>query len=306
MKKLLLHFEQDGHASAFDQVAAYDAGVDNVLAYGGITPATVQTQVYGAIFTRGVDDLKNTAIFIGGSDVVAAEEIFEVVQKTFFGPMRVSVMFDANGSNTTAASAVAKIMSAVKNPAGKKAVVLAGTGPVGIRAAILLAGEGCRTYISSRQLSRSQEACDRIKAKFGVDILPLEVRDDTGCKKALQGAAIVFCAGKLGVELVKQETWSTNPSLEVVADVNAVKPTGAEGIKVTDDGEVREGKTIFGAIGIGKIKMKVQHEAVASLFHRNDLVLDFKEIYQIAVKFCGALESAFHKCTPVHSQMRET
>ncbi len=182
----------------FRPVAAYDAGVDNVIAYGGITQANVQTQVYGAIFTRGVDDLKNTAIFIGGSDVVAAEEIFAVVQKTFFGPMRVSVMFDANGSNTTAASAVAKIMSAVKDPVGKKAVVLAGTGPVGVRGAILLAREGCKTFISSRQLSKSQEACDRIKAKFGVEVLPLQVNDDSSCKTALDGAAIVFMRRQTG------------------------------------------------------------------------------------------------------------
>lgn len=290
MKKLLLHFDQDPHPSAFDQVAAYDSGVDNVMAYGGVTAANARTQVYGAIFTRGVEDLKNTAIFIGGSDVVAAEETFDVVLKTFFGPMRVSVMFDANGSNTTAAAAVAKIMSAIKDPAGKKAVVLAGTGPVGVRAAILLAGEGCRTYISSRQFARSKETCDHIKTKFGADIYPLEVKEDAGCKQALDGAAIVFCAGKLGVELVKQEIWSTNPALEVIADVNAVAPTGAGGIKVTDDGKLREGKTIFGAIGIGGLKMKVQHEAVASLFERNDRILDVKEIYQIALKHCRQLE----------------
>lgn len=287
MKKLLLHFEQDCQPSAFDQIADYDAGVDNVIAYGGITPSNVQALVYGAIFTRGVEELKNTAIFIGGSNVVVAEEVFETVQKTFFGPMRVSVMFDANGSNTTAAAAVAKIMSVVKDTAGKKAVVLAGTGPVGIRAAILLAGEGFQVHISSRQFCKSQEACKRVETKFGVATSPLEVSDDVSCKKALDDAAVVFCAGKLGVELVKREIWSSNPTLEVVADVNAVKPTGAEGIKVTDDGNVREGKVMFGAIGIGTTKMKVQHESVASLFQQNDLVLDFKEIYKIAKKFCG-------------------
>jgi hypothetical protein len=290
MKKLLLHFENDPQPSSFDQVAAYDSGVDHILAYGGITPENVQTQVYGAIFTRGGTDLKNTAIFIGGSEVVAAEEIFEKVQSTFFGPVRVSVMFDANGSNTTAAAAVAKIMSAVKEVSGKKAVVLAGTGPVGIRAAMLLTSEGFRTYISSRKLARSQDACERMKKRFGVEVYPLEVTDDASCHTALEGASVVLCAGKLGVELVKKEVWSSNPTLEVIADVNAVKPTGAEGIKVGDDGTDRSGKTIFGAIGIGNTKIKVQHEAVASLFERNDLVLDFKEIYQIALRFCAPLE----------------
>lgn len=287
MKKVLLHLDHDLQPSAFDQIAAYDSGVDRIIAYGGITTANVQTQVYGAMFTRGADDLKNTAIFIGGSDVTIAEEIFECVQKTFFGPVRVSVMFDANGSNTTAAAAVAKIMSVIKEPAGKRAVVLAGTGPVGIRAAILLAGEGCQTYLSSRQLSRSQEVCDRVQARFEVRLLPLEVNDDGSCQKALDGAAIVFCAGKLGVELVRKETWSNCSSLEVLADVNAVAPAGAEGIKATDNGKLREGKTIFGAIGIGNTKMKVQHAAVASLFESNDQVLDFQEIYRIAARFCG-------------------
>ena len=68
----------------------------------------------------------------------------------------------------------------------------------------------------------------------------------------------------------------------VVGEVVAIGPG-----KVTDDGKIREGKTVFGAIGIGNTKMKVQREAVASLFCRNDLVLDFKEIYRIAVKLCG-------------------
>ncbi|MGI6406461.1 MAG: NADP-dependent methylenetetrahydromethanopterin/methylenetetrahydrofolate dehydrogenase [Syntrophaceticus sp.] len=287
MKKILIHLESGPKASVFDQIAAYDAGTDNIIAYGGVTPDDVQDLVYGAMFTRGGEELKNTAVFIGGTDVVEAEGIFERTLNTFFGPLRVSVMFDANGSNTTAATAVAKMMTAMKDPAGKKAVVLAGTGPVGVRAAILLAEEGLKTYLSSRKLSRAEEVCKRIKDKYGVDVLPLEVNDDDSCKKALDGAAIAFCTGKPGIVLVKKEIWSSLPQLEVLADVNAVDPTGVEGLKVTDDGKVREGKTVFGAIGIGNTKMKVQYQAVASLFTRNDLVLDFREIYKIACEICG-------------------
>lgn len=253
----------------------------------GVTPDDVQDLVYGAMFTRGGDELKNTAVFIGGTDVVEAEELYERTLNTFFGPLRVSVMFDANGSNTTAATAVAKMMSAVKDPVGKKAVVLAGTGPVGVRAAILFAEEGLKTYLSSRELSRAEKVCSHIKEKYGVEILPLEIKDDDSCKKALDGAAIAFCTGKPGIVLIKKEIWSNLPQLEVLADVNAVDPTGAEGLKVTDDGKVREGKTVFGAIGIGNTKMKVQYQAVASLFTRNDLVLDFREIYKIACEICG-------------------
>lgn len=67
-----------------------------------------------------------------------------------------------------------------------------------------------------------------------------------------------------------------------MADVNAVPPSGIDGIKVTDDGEVREGKMVFGAIAIGGLKMKIHRGGVAKLFESNDLVLDVEEIYEIA------------------------
>lgn len=287
MKKILLHLERDAKASVFDQITAYDAGVDQVISYGGVAPEEVQNLVYGTIFTRGGDDLKNSAVFIGGSNVVEAEELFERARKTFFGPFQVSVMFDANGSNTTAAAAVVKIIGAVKDPKGKKAVVLAGTGPVGMRAATMLASEGCRTFITSRKLSRAEEVCARIKERFGYEVTPLEVNDDDSCRRALEGAQIAFCTGKPGVVLLKKEIWTSLPDLKVLADVNAVDPTGVEGIKVTDDGKEREGKIVFGAIGIGGLKMKVHKKSVAKLFEKNTYVLDVKSIYEIACEVAG-------------------
>ena len=60
------------------------------------------------MFTRGGKMLKNSAVFIGGSDVQAGEQLLAATQKAFFGAVRVSVMLDSNGANTTAAAAVAK------------------------------------------------------------------------------------------------------------------------------------------------------------------------------------------------------
>ncbi len=45
-------------------------------------------------------DLKSTAFFIGGSSVSAGQAILDEVRNSFFGPIRCSVMFDGNGSNT--------------------------------------------------------------------------------------------------------------------------------------------------------------------------------------------------------------
>src|SRR6478672_1944993 len=104
------------------------------MSYGGVTDASVRDLVHGAIFTRGPKDLHNTAIFIGGTDMAAGERLLATVQKTMFGPMRVSVLLDSNGSNTTAVAAVVKLQQAAGALGGRRAVVTASTGPVGMRA----------------------------------------------------------------------------------------------------------------------------------------------------------------------------
>ena len=280
MKKLLLQLDSDKFASSFDCITAYDAGVDHVMSYGGLAVDDVRNMVYGAMFTRGGDDLKNSAVFIGGSSVPAGEAMLKAVQDAFFGLMRVSVMADPNGSNTTAAAAVLKITRAVP-VAGKCAVILAGTGPVGVRAAALLAKEGCQVVLTSRTLARAQDACRAIHDRFNLDITPLEVKDEDTTARAITDANIILTCGAAGIELVRKEAWSAVPSMEVVADVNAVPPTGVGGIKPTDDGKQREGRIAFGALGIGGLKMKIHRASVARLFEQNDLVLDVEEIYAI-------------------------
>jgi len=139
--QILIQLDCDRHPSVFDAVVATDAGVDRLLQYGGIEPSDVRDLVHGAIFTRGPQELASTAIFIGGSNVKAGEELLAQTTRAFFGPMRVSVMLDANGANTTAAAAVLAAARHVELR-GASAAVLGGTGPVGQRAARLLARQG--------------------------------------------------------------------------------------------------------------------------------------------------------------------
>src|SRR5437870_80408 len=138
MRKLLLQLDSSPHPSVFDRVVAFDGGADEVMSYGSVTEDAVRDLVHGAIFTRGPKDLHNTAVFIGGTEMAAGERLLAAVRKAFFGPLRVSVMLDSNGSNTTAVAAVAKLQRALGNVEGRRAVVTAGTGPVGLRAAGLL------------------------------------------------------------------------------------------------------------------------------------------------------------------------
>ena len=281
MKRLLLQLDSDRHPSSFDRIVAHDAGVDAVLSYGDVSPEEVTPLVHGCLFTRGVPDLKHTAIWIGGSQVAAGEALTEAVTKTFFGPFRVSVMMDSNGCNTTAAAAVARLAGAM-DLSGARAVILGGTGPVGLRAAVLLARAGASVTITSRSMAKAKEAAAQLRARFGVEVAATEARDDQGVARALDGAQLCLAAGAAGVQLLSRKIWATNPTLRVMGDVNAVPPLGIEGTEAGDKGVEREGKRVFGAMAIGGLKMKVHKAAVARLFEQSDAVLDLEAIWQIA------------------------
>ena len=150
---ILVQLDTDPQPSVFDAVVAVDAGVDHLFRHGGVTPENVRDLVYGALFTRGPADLHRTAIFIGGSDVAAGEAVLEAVKETFFGPFRVSVLFDANGSNTTAAAAVLAALEGQRaaRSKGPQRRPLAATGPVGQRVARLLGRLGASVV---RRLAR--------------------------------------------------------------------------------------------------------------------------------------------------------
>ena len=281
MRKLLLQLDTSPHPSVFDQVVAYDAGADEIMSYGGITEGDVRDLVHGCIFTRGPKDLHNTAIFIGGTDMAAGETLLAAVKKAFFGPMRVSVMLDSNGSNTTAVAAVAKIQKAAGSLEGSRAVITAGSGPVGVRAAGLLARAGAEVTITTRRAVTGAMAAS-ITERFGGRVHEVTMADASGAAKVLEGTELLLNAGSAGVCLVPKQAWDGRQGLRVAADINAVPPLGVEGVDVMDNGADRGGVTTFGALGIGGLKMKIHKACIARLFEKNDLVLDVEAIAELA------------------------
>jgi methylenetetrahydrofolate/methylenetetrahydromethanopterin dehydrogenase (NADP+) len=281
MKKLLLQFDTDKHPSSFDRIVAYDAGVDEVLSYSNVAEADVAGLVQGGFFTRANDKLKNTAVWIGGAHVPTGEKLLAAVQNTFFGPFRLSVMLDSNGCNTTAATGVAKIVKAL-DVKGQKVVVGAGTGPVGMRAAGLLAREGATVVLTSRTLERAQQAAALVNKRFGVAVAGAALTDSDEARGVLDGAVALFTCGAAGAQIVAREVWTSVSSLKLIADINAVPPLGIEGIEMHDNGGEREGRIAFGALGIGGRKMKVHRACVAQLFETNDAVFDAERVYEVA------------------------
>jgi hypothetical protein len=280
-RKILIQLDSDPQASTFDSVVAVDAGVDFLFRHRDVEDTDVRGLVHGAMFTRGGEDLKSTAIFIGGSRVEAGESLLEQVKNTFFGPVRVSVMMDANGANTTAAAAV---LLAGKHVAlaGTTALVLGATGPVGQRAVRLLARQGAKVHVGSRAVQRAKNVCETVrKIAPSANLTPHGTLTPNEIAAALNGAQVVIAAGAAGAQLLSAEARRGCSTLKVAIDLNAVPPVGLEGVEVLDKGRERDGAVCYGAIGVGGTKMKIHKAALEKLFERNDLVLDAEEIYEI-------------------------
>jgi hypothetical protein len=283
VKKVLLQLDTDQHPSPFDAIVAHDAGVDVLLSQGGVTPEAVRDLVQGAFFTRAPGDA-SLAVWVGGSDVRAGEKVLEEVQATFFGPFRVSAMLDSDGCNTTAATAIAMI-ARDRDLNGRRAVIL-GVGPVGLRSATLLGQEGCEVHATSIPGDvLGTDSYRRPRGLAAAEQLGIDARepaDREEMEAALEGANIVLTGGPAGVEVLRKEVWSANPTVELLADYNAAEPLGIEGVEAGDDLVEREGKLALGALGIGGKKMKTHKACVRRLFESSDLVLDVDGVYAVA------------------------
>lgn len=290
MRKLLLQLDSSRLPSVFDQVVAYDAGADVVLSYGGVTEGDVRDLIHGCIFTRGPKDLQNTAVWIGGSNMTAGEQLLAMAQDALFAPFSVSIMLDSNGSNTTAVAAVVNIEETLGDLTGKKVLILAGTGPVGQRAAGLLAKDGADVTITSRKPEQGEKARQFISARFSVHVDAVTLNDPAALPELLRDVDVLLNSGPAGVQMVPRAAWTGAKSLKIAVDLNAVPPLGIEGIEVNDAGAKRENVVVFGAFGVGNFKTKLHKACVARLFTRNDLVLDAETIADIAREMISARE----------------
>lgn len=281
MKKILIQLDTDPLPSTFDRVVAIDAGAEELFSYGGVTPDNVESLVHGAMFTRKPSDLQNTAIFVGGSNVAAGETLLKSVKNAMFSPFKVSVMMDSNGSNTTAA---ATVIAAARhlNLAETTAVVLGGTGPVGIRVAQLLLSCGATVRLASRSLERSKAACESLSSVVDTtQLTPHESQTEQGLAEACQGVDLVVAAGAAKAQLISAEQLSAISTLKLAIDLNAVAPAGIEGVQVMDKAKDYSSHLAYGAIGVGGTKMKIHHAAIQRLFYANDHVLDTMAIFDL-------------------------
>lgn len=287
IKNLLLQFDTDSCASSFDAVVAADAGADWLLPYPNLRPEQVTGLVHGAMFTRSPSKLKHTAIFVGGSDVAVAEQIYRKVLATFFGPVRVSVAMDANGCNTTSVAAVHCGLEGYRQTCGElidaespaTALVLGGTGPVGQRIATLLALRGLAVTLHSRSLEKAAGVSEGLRREIpGAAITP-SAATQAELATLLPAQALIFNAGAAGVQSLEDTTVAaTVNSPGVLVDLNAVPPAGIARVGVQDDGRPEGQRLVYGALAVGAGKMMLHRAVIRACFASNDRNFNLREI----------------------------
>ncbi|MEM0368570.1 MAG: hypothetical protein QXN57_03915, partial [Desulfurococcaceae archaeon] len=217
-------------------------------------------------------------------------KIVEKVRKTMFPPFEFTVVVDPRGAYTTAAAAVAKTLElSLKHNLGdfknKNVTILAGTGPVGVAAAIIYALEGANVIITSRSQEKALKTAQKVNEEVKTERVKgvkASTREEIG--DAIREADVVLATGAAGVRLLELEVLRKyGEKCKILADVNAVPPTGIEGLDPGDeDKEVLPGMYGVGALRIGALKNRILADLFKLAVETPKGILDYKVAYELA------------------------
>ena len=288
----ILHLFTPGRqASPFDVNMAVDAGYEVVVPYADVDTSNLAALTQDAIFSRGPKGVKKTGIFIGGRDVVVADDMLQLARKSMFPPFMVSVFADPSGSYTTAAGMMACVERELRKAHnttldGKRVLILGGTGAVGRIVAVLCARSGATVRLCSHSdAKRATAAAELLNGRFDVALEGLLIDSPETLHRELASAEVVLATAAAGVQVMGKDDVAAASMLLVAADVNAVPPAGIAGVDVQHDGVPIEGTPAvgIGALAIGNVKYKVQHGLfVRMLQAEKPVFLGFTEALEMA------------------------
>ena len=279
------------NASPFDVNMAFDAGFDKIVPYTNVDLNEVNGLVQDAMFSRSPSGVKREGIFIGGRDIDVAMDMLAAAKEAMFPPFEISLFADPSGAFTTAAGMMAKVeQHLIKNFGGdlhgRKVSVFGATGPVGGCTAIIAAKYGANVeLVSHRSIQDVQTKAESFNRRYNTNITFTDGSSEALKKDILQQTDIALCAAAAGVQVISLAQMAGSKTLKIVADVNAVPPTGAEGVDVMADGVAISGSQAFGigALAIGNIKYTTQHNLLKQMLAaEKPQTLDFISAFEMA------------------------
>lgn len=284
------------HMSPFDANMALDAGFDAVLTHTNVTLDEVTGLVQDAIFSRPPKMGVKTGMFFGGKNAILALDMLAAAKKALVPPFAISFFADPAGSFTTAAAMVACVNKVLRdkrerNLEGLKVAVFGATGVVGFSAAVIAAlNKAAVKLVGYDGIKRVSEAAREIKTRFDVEVAAADGSDDAKKADILSGAEAVLCAGRAGVRILSAAQLAAAGNVLVVADVNAVPPTGVEGLDMAANGaELPPHGTLgIGPLAIGNLKYKTEFGLFGRMIAADKAVrFDFRDAFQLARELNG-------------------
>jgi methylene-tetrahydromethanopterin dehydrogenase len=284
------------HMSPFDVNMALDAGYEAAIAYTNVTLEEVGGLVQDAIFSRPPKTGVRTGMFIGGKNAILALDMLSAAKKALVPPFGISFFADPAGSFTTAAAMVACVEKTLidkkkRNLKALKTAVFGATGVVGFSSAVIAALEGADvTLVGYDGVKRVSDAAREIKTRFQVDVRAADGSDDTKKTDILAQAEAALCAGRAGVRILSSTQLAQAKRLLIVADVNAVPPSGVEGLDMMANGAEL---TAHGTLGIGPLAIgNIKYKTESGLFQRmiaatKPVTFDFRDAFQLARELNG-------------------
>ena len=283
------------NASPFDVNMAFDAGFDKIMPYTNVALDEVAALTQDAIFSRSPSGVKREALFIGGRDIHLALTMQQAAKNAMFTPFEMSTFADPSGAFTTAAAMLAKIDALLKNQhqalSAQIVAIFGAGGTVGSTAALIAASLGATVQlVAHKDVKQMQDYANDLQAKYGVSLHVVDGTDDVKKTQILKMATVAICAAAAGVRVLEHAHFNTSKTLKIVADVNAVAPSGAEGVDVMSDGQVIADMVVagheikgIGALVIGQLKYKTQQTMLQQMLKaENPVHLAYNHAFDIA------------------------
>ena len=285
MKNILLYLDANERESLFDVLFAYDVGFDIVHPVSHVTVKDIPALVQDAMFPRGPKGAQATTLYFGGDDLDLVEKMAKKAKKTLFPPFQLSIALDPKGAYTTSSAVVAKAMEALavkgETLEGKKAAVLGGCGRVGRVTARILASAGVQVTLFDVLEAVNEVAAEVVEITGGQATGQLATTPEE-IVAAAKDVEIIVSAGPAGVQILPADALAQFEHCLVAVDINAVPPSGIEGMKAKYDKEERNGVLFVGALAVGNLRNKAARKMLKTAMESEGAFLDYADAFEFA------------------------
>lgn len=278
------------NASPFDVNMAYDAGFDKIMPYTNVALNDVEALTQDAMFSRSPSGIQREALFFGGRDIHVALEMQKASVLSMFTPFEMCTMADPSGAFTTAAAMIAKIDTYLKQYnqilSQQTIAIFGASGTVGSTSALIVAAQGATVQlVAHKDVLQMQAYADTLHEKYGFKLQVVDGANDAAKTKLLNTATVAICAAVAGLRVLETPHFAQSKTLKIIADVNAVAPSGAAGVEVMSDGALIADTQIagFGALKIGQLKYKTQQKLLQNMLASDTpMHVDFNDAFEVA------------------------